>query len=113
MGISKKDILHLTDLSRLDLTSEEVAKFGDELNDILIYVGKLGEVKTDGVAPMAHVSGQAARLREDEVSGTVPEEGLSLKIAERDACLKAFPERAGDLLAVKSIFAHRSKQKSE
>lgn len=45
--MNKDDILNLAGLARLDLTDEEIATYGKNIPEILSYVGKLNDVKTD------------------------------------------------------------------
>ena len=51
-----------------DLTEEEIARFSEDLGNILTYMEKLGELDTSKVEPMAQVlydAGETATLRED------------------------------------------------
>lgn len=47
--MNKEDILNLAELSRLDLTEEEIGKFPDQFNSILKFVDQIKEVDTSGV----------------------------------------------------------------
>lgn len=67
MAITKKEIEHIAELSRLELSAEEVQKFGGQLDSILEYVGQLNEVVTDGVEPTAQVSGLSNIWRADDI----------------------------------------------
>jgi aspartyl-tRNA(Asn)/glutamyl-tRNA(Gln) amidotransferase subunit C len=77
MAISKEDIIHIAELSRLQLTPAEVEKFGDQLGSILDYVGQLSEVDTKKVEPTAQVSGLVDVLRVDQVKEWNREEVLA------------------------------------
>ena len=48
------DIDYVANLARIELTEEEKAKLGGQLDDILGYFEKLNSVNVDGVEPMAH-----------------------------------------------------------
>lgn len=48
------DIDYVANLARIELTDEEKAKLGSQLDDILGYFEKLNMVNVDGVEPMAH-----------------------------------------------------------
>ncbi len=52
--IDEKLVRHIGLLSRIELTDEQVAKFGRQMADIVAYMDKLQELDTDGVEPMAH-----------------------------------------------------------
>jgi len=53
--ISEKDVLYVADLANLELTAEERVRFVKDLNSILEYIGRLNELNTDDVPPMAQV----------------------------------------------------------
>lgn len=55
--LTKKEVEHVAKLARLGLSSDEKKKFEKELSDILDFVEKLNEVKTDKVEPTAQVTG--------------------------------------------------------
>jgi len=71
MKISREDVLRVADLAYLELSEAEIETYRTQLDSILEYIGKLNELDTTGVAPMAQVlsSDQAAdaTLREDSV----------------------------------------------
>jgi len=71
MKISRDDVLRVAELAYLDLTEEELDKYRAQVDEILEYIGKLNELDTTNVEPMAQVltSDQAAdaTLREDLV----------------------------------------------
>ena len=69
MKISREDVLRVAELAYLELTEAEIETYGKQLDSILEYVGKLNELQTNKVSPMAQVlvSDQQAdaTLRED------------------------------------------------
>ena len=68
MKISREDVLRVAELAYLDLTEDELATYGKQLNEILDYIGKLNELDTANVEPMAQVLTDQtadATLRED------------------------------------------------
>jgi aspartyl-tRNA(Asn)/glutamyl-tRNA(Gln) amidotransferase subunit C len=54
--VTDKDVAYVADLANLELTEEERPRMLRDLNSILEYVDRLGELETDAVAPMAQVS---------------------------------------------------------
>jgi len=74
MDISKEDIKHIAELSRIRLTVAEEIKFGEQLGSILKYIKKLDEVETKNVEPTAQVSGLVDVLRSDEINDWKREE---------------------------------------
>lgn len=67
MSITREEIIHLAELSRLKLNEEEISKLGKDLDAILSYIEQLNEVDTKKVEPTAQVSGLTDVWREDEV----------------------------------------------
>jgi aspartyl-tRNA(Asn)/glutamyl-tRNA(Gln) amidotransferase subunit C len=69
--ISREDVVRVAELAYLDLTEAELETYRAQLDEILEYIGKLNELDTANVEPMAQVltSDQAAdaTLREDVV----------------------------------------------
>ncbi|MDO8444280.1 MAG: Asp-tRNA(Asn)/Glu-tRNA(Gln) amidotransferase subunit GatC [bacterium] len=65
--LSKEEVVHIAKLSRLELSEDEKARFGDQLSDVLEYVGQLDEVNTDDVDPLNNVTGLSNVYVTDEV----------------------------------------------
>jgi aspartyl-tRNA(Asn)/glutamyl-tRNA(Gln) amidotransferase subunit C len=70
--ITAEMVSYLAELARLRLEPDEAERMQRDLDAILGYVDKLGEIDTSDVPPTAHVLDMAARLREDRVSGVLP-----------------------------------------
>lgn len=73
MKISREDVLRVAELAHLELTPEEVETYRGQLDEILDYIGKLNELDTSNVEPMAQVLATEASagnpaLREDRVA---------------------------------------------
>jgi len=73
MAIDGDDVLHVARLARLELSEDEVAKFQEQLSDILDAVSKVSELDLSDVPPTAHPLEIANTWAEDE-----PHESLSL-----------------------------------
>lgn len=71
MKISREDVLRVADLAYLDLSETELETYRKQLDEILEYIGKLNELDTSHVEPMAQVLADDqtadATLREDVV----------------------------------------------
>ncbi|WP_028563306.1 Asp-tRNA(Asn)/Glu-tRNA(Gln) amidotransferase subunit GatC [Paenibacillus pinihumi] len=65
MSITIKDVEHVAALARLELSEEEKEQFTGQLNAILKYAEKLGELDTDNVEPTSHVQPITNVMRED------------------------------------------------
>ncbi|MFA6171134.1 MAG: Asp-tRNA(Asn)/Glu-tRNA(Gln) amidotransferase subunit GatC [Patescibacteria group bacterium] len=96
MELTKKEIEHIAKLARLDLTEEELKKYGGQLEGILGYIDMLKEVDTTGVEPTAQVTGLENMLREDKIE--------EWDKAEVEAALKDSPDCEGRFVKVKKVF---------
>lgn len=72
--ISQKEVEHVAQLARLELTEAEQSTFAEQLSHILTYVDQLQGVSTDGVPWTASIANEDPVLRED-----IPRKGLSLE----------------------------------
>jgi aspartyl-tRNA(Asn)/glutamyl-tRNA(Gln) amidotransferase subunit C len=52
--ITRDEVLHVARLARLELSDDEVAKFQEQLSDILAAVSKVSELDLADVPPTAH-----------------------------------------------------------
>ena len=64
--IDRKLLEHLAEVSRLELTEEELERFTDQLRVILEAFREIDRVETDGVEPSFHPSELKNVWREDE-----------------------------------------------
>ncbi|MCB1021220.1 MAG: Asp-tRNA(Asn)/Glu-tRNA(Gln) amidotransferase subunit GatC [Acidobacteria bacterium] len=68
MKITEKEVRYIADLANVSLSDDEVSAYQHDLEEILTYVEKLGELDTEGVQPMSHVlfeGAEQAALRQD------------------------------------------------
>ncbi|MCU6712660.1 Asp-tRNA(Asn)/Glu-tRNA(Gln) amidotransferase subunit GatC [Paenibacillus sp. J5C_2022] len=72
MSITLKDVEHVANLARLELSDAEKEQFTGQLNAILKYAEKLNELDTDGVEPTSHVLNVTNVMREDVVKPSLP-----------------------------------------
>ncbi|HEV2592114.1 MAG TPA: Asp-tRNA(Asn)/Glu-tRNA(Gln) amidotransferase subunit GatC [Gaiellaceae bacterium] len=52
--ISRDEVLHVARLARLELSDDDVARFQEQLSDILEAVSKVSELDLSDVPPTAH-----------------------------------------------------------
>ncbi len=64
---SAADIRKLARLCRLRLTDDEVARYQNELSEILAYVEQLQDVDVSGLEPTSQVTGLMNVVRADEL----------------------------------------------
>lgn len=76
--VDKATVEKIARLARIRLPEERKEPIAQDLNRILSWIEELNEVDTDGVAPLASVTGHALPLRKDEISdGDVSDKVLS------------------------------------
>lgn len=84
MSITMKDVEHVAELARLELTESEKAQFTEQMNTILKYVDKLNELDTAGIEPTTHVLSLVNRMRDDTVRPSLPIEKVHLNSPEEE-----------------------------
>ncbi|OEF99245.1 asparaginyl/glutamyl-tRNA amidotransferase subunit C [Vulcanibacillus modesticaldus] len=77
MSISRDEVKHIANLSRLTLADEEIESYLEQLNKILGFVKKLDELNTDNVEPTSHVLKISNVFREDKVRDSLTTEMVS------------------------------------
>jgi aspartyl-tRNA(Asn)/glutamyl-tRNA(Gln) amidotransferase subunit C len=68
MSVDANTVRKIARLARIAVSDDDVGAMVPELNNILGWIEQLGEVNTDGVAPLAAVIPNSLRLREDIVT---------------------------------------------
>jgi aspartyl/glutamyl-tRNA(Asn/Gln) amidotransferase C subunit len=92
-NIEAAQVRHAAKLSRIELTDEQVERFGRQLGGVLAYFDKLQELDTENVEPMAHAVERQNVLAED-----IPRDGLTTEQALANA-----PQRDGDFFKVPKV----------
>jgi len=95
MKLGKKEIQHIANLARLELTEAELKKYGSQLSDVLNYIDQLKEVDTANIEPTAQVTGLENVLREDVIEDWDAE--------ERNKALKQSPELEDGQVKVRRV----------
>ena len=93
--ISPDDVCHVAKLARLALPEEQLQRFTGELESILEYVAKVGQVDTAGVEPMAHALPVKNVLRPDVAEPGLPLEGVLQNSPETDGAFFKVPKIIG------------------
>ena len=76
--INKEEVDKVAKLARLGFTEEEKERLASQLNSILVYFDKLGELDTTGIESTSHASTISNVFREDRVDSSVSKEEASL-----------------------------------
>jgi aspartyl-tRNA(Asn)/glutamyl-tRNA(Gln) amidotransferase subunit C len=82
--ITRDEVLHVARLARLELSDDEVAKFQEQLSDILEAVSKVSELDLAGVPPTAHPLEIANAWAEDEPRPCLPLDEVFANAPDRD-----------------------------
>ncbi|MBI5412675.1 Asp-tRNA(Asn)/Glu-tRNA(Gln) amidotransferase subunit GatC [Candidatus Peregrinibacteria bacterium] len=93
--LTKDQVRHIAKLARLDLNETEIEKFTKQLSAILEHAEMLKEVNTEGVEPIAQITGLTNIQAGDE-----PREST-----KSEALLECSPQPKKDgMIKVKNIF---------
>ena len=68
MSDNQIDVTYIAKLAKLELSDEEIARFSQDLNQILAHVEQLNEWDVEGIAPMSHPLPDMDALRADNCS---------------------------------------------
>ncbi len=93
MAVDRDTVRRIAALARIRVPEAELEKLAAELGNILGWFEQLGEVDTDGVAPMTSVAEMTLRRREDRVT----DGGI------RDKVLANAPEQHDGFFAVPKV----------
>ncbi len=93
MAIDRKTVENVAKLARLQLSGEELDRYGKQLGAILDYIAKLEKLDVSGLEPLAHAVDTANVFREDVPRPSLP----------RDAALQNAPEKTADFFVVPKI----------
>jgi len=78
MSVDKATVEKIARLARLAVPEERKEPIAQELNHILSWIEELNTVDTDGVEPLASVTGHKLPMRVDEISdGDIAERVLA------------------------------------
>jgi aspartyl-tRNA(Asn)/glutamyl-tRNA(Gln) amidotransferase subunit C len=91
----KIDVRHVAKLARIALSEEEVARFGEQLGNLLEHVNVLSELDTASVPATAQVVESRNVEREDDVRPCL----------DRETVLAMAPQRQGGFFRVPRIIA--------
>lgn len=93
MALSREEVLHIAKLARVGLSEEDIARFQEQLSEILDYFQRLRQLDTEGVPPMSHPLALQNIMREDEPGPSFDKEEI----------LANAPLREGDFFRVRAV----------
>jgi aspartyl-tRNA(Asn)/glutamyl-tRNA(Gln) amidotransferase subunit C len=94
--LSKDQVQKIAQLARIEITDQEAEKYSKDLSAILGFVEKLNEADTEGVEPIAHVTGAKNVIREDKV--------IEYSKETKEKIINNFPEKKDRFDKVKAVF---------
>jgi len=94
LSLSREQVQHIARLARVGLSDDDIAKFSEQLSEILDYFERLRQVDTEGIPPTAHTLPLKNVWRESDE----PEPPL-----DKEQVLANAPVREGDYFRVKVI----------
>jgi aspartyl-tRNA(Asn)/glutamyl-tRNA(Gln) amidotransferase subunit C len=84
--ISREDVLRVAELAYLEFSEDELEKYRAQVDEILEYIGKLNELDTTNVEPMAQV------LTSDQTADATLREDLAVPCAVAEEVLQHAPD---------------------
>ncbi|MFA5090431.1 MAG: Asp-tRNA(Asn)/Glu-tRNA(Gln) amidotransferase subunit GatC [Candidatus Omnitrophota bacterium] len=93
ISIEINAIEQLATLARIRLSIQEARELSCQLQDILDFIGKLGELDIKDIPPTSHILPINNILREDNPSGSLTPDNV----------LKNAPSREGDFFIVPKV----------
>jgi aspartyl-tRNA(Asn)/glutamyl-tRNA(Gln) amidotransferase subunit C len=91
--ISREQVIHVSELARIELTDAELRQLETDLSNILAYVDKLNQLDTTAVEPTFQVGDPGTPWRDDKVTNH----------PEPEAMLQNAPAREGRFFKVPKI----------
>jgi aspartyl-tRNA(Asn)/glutamyl-tRNA(Gln) amidotransferase subunit C len=76
MAITREEVRHVATLFRLGLSEEDIARFQEQLSQIIDYFQVLQQVDTEGVEPTSHTLALENVMRDDEPRPSLPPEAI-------------------------------------
>jgi aspartyl-tRNA(Asn)/glutamyl-tRNA(Gln) amidotransferase subunit C len=93
--ITVEQVQQVAKLARLELPSDRVSKLTGQLESILEYVAKIGEVDVSGVEPIAHALPLHNVLRDDVVEPSLSLEQVLQNAPQSDGPFFKVPKVIG------------------
>ncbi len=76
MSLTREEVLHIAHLAHVGIDESEVAKFQEQLSEILDHFAALTALDTEGVPPTSHPLALESVMRDDEVKESLPVEDV-------------------------------------
>ena len=73
MSLTRDEVLHIARLARIGLSESDVAKFQEQLSEILDHFDALQRLDTEGVPPTSHPLPLQSIMRSDQAAPSLPQ----------------------------------------
>jgi aspartyl-tRNA(Asn)/glutamyl-tRNA(Gln) amidotransferase subunit C len=83
MAVSREEIEHLAQLTRLAMPPEEIDRMVGEISGILTHINRLQELDTEHISPTAQAIILHDVVRSDETAPSLPTESVLANAPER------------------------------
>ena len=93
MAITREEVRHVATHNRLGLSEEDIARFQEQLSQIIDYFQVLQQVDTEGVEPTSHTLALENVMRDDEPRPSFPSDDI----------LANAPFRENDFFRVRAV----------
>lgn len=93
MKLSRAQVVAIAELAKLQLTDDEIERFGEQLSHVLDYAARLEQLDTADIPPTATVLPLRNVFRDDEVRPSLP----------RDEALANAPDSAAGQFRVDAV----------
>jgi aspartyl-tRNA(Asn)/glutamyl-tRNA(Gln) amidotransferase subunit C len=91
--LSRAQVIAIAELAKLQLTDDEIERFGEQLSHVLDYAARLEQLDTADIPPTASVLPLRNVFRDDEVRPSLP----------RDEALANAPDAADGQFRVDAV----------
>ncbi|WP_428940195.1 Asp-tRNA(Asn)/Glu-tRNA(Gln) amidotransferase subunit GatC [Fontivita pretiosa] len=93
--ITLDELRHVARLARLELSDQQLHRFTEQIEAILEYVAKIGQVDVSGIEPMAHAVRLVNVFRDDQPQPALPIEKVLQNAPETDGPFFKVPKVIG------------------
>jgi aspartyl-tRNA(Asn)/glutamyl-tRNA(Gln) amidotransferase subunit C len=104
MKVSEKDVAYVADLANLELTEQERQRMLKDLNSILDYIGRLNQLDTTNVPPMAQITAQPGQRESARADAPLAaRDDVPVPSLPHAAALENAPETDGNFFKVPKV----------
>ena len=76
MGLTREEVLHIARLARVGLSEDDVARFQEQLSEILDHFDILRQIDTESVPPTSHTLDLQDVTSADEIRDSLPRQEI-------------------------------------